>query len=151
MPDNNLPELRDIHLPEGVSAFPPAYGWWVILAALLGLIALVWLVLFLRRKSKKLYALYLLDNIRGSSSIAAAAEMSAILRRICVFKYKEAAALSGENWLKFLNAKTKQPLSGKAAELLLEAPYIPQESKCFAQSDVIRLRQFCQKWIGENL
>ncbi len=151
MPETNLPELRDIHLPEGVSPFPPAYGWWVILAAVLGLTALVWLILFLRRKSKKLYALYLLNNIHGSSLVAAATEMSAILRRICVFKYKEAAVLSGDEWLKFLNAKTKQPLSGKAAELLLEAPYVPAESACFAQGELIRLRQFCQSWIGENL
>lgn len=27
---DNLPELRDIHVPDGVSAFPPAYGWWVV-------------------------------------------------------------------------------------------------------------------------
>ena len=32
--EQNLPELRDIHLPEGVSAFPPAYGWWVILGGM---------------------------------------------------------------------------------------------------------------------
>ena len=39
MLDNNLPELRDIHLPDGVSAFPPAYGWWVILATIIALVA----------------------------------------------------------------------------------------------------------------
>ena len=32
---DNLPNLRDIHIPDGVSAFPPAYGWWVMLLALL--------------------------------------------------------------------------------------------------------------------
>ena len=43
MPDN-LPELRDIHLPDGVSAFPPAYGWWVVLLAILSIVAAVKLI-----------------------------------------------------------------------------------------------------------
>ena len=30
---NNLPEIRDIQIPDGVSFFPVAYGWWVVLAA----------------------------------------------------------------------------------------------------------------------
>ena len=50
--EQNLPELRDIHLPEGVSAFPPAYGWWVILGGILLLLLLTELFL-----SKKRYAL----------------------------------------------------------------------------------------------
>lgn len=50
--EQNLPELRDIHLPEGVSAFPPAYGWWVILGGILLLLLLTELFLIVRRKSK---------------------------------------------------------------------------------------------------
>ena len=150
MPDN-LPELRDIHLPDGVSAFPPAYGWWVILATIIALVALVYMISVIRRKSKKLYALHLLQNIYCNNTIASAVEMSGLLRRICIFKYKEAITLSGINWIKFLNSKTKKPLADKTAELLLNAPYIPQNSKGFAQSDVIALRQFCKNWIGENL
>lgn len=151
MLDNNLPELRDIHLPDGVSAFPPAYGWWVILATIIALILLVYMVKIIRRKSKKLYALHLLQNIYSSNTIASAVEMSNLLRRICIFKYKEAITLSGDEWINFLNSKTKKPLVGKSAELLLNAPYISQNSKVFAQSDVITLRQFCKNWIGENL
>lgn len=50
--EQNLPELRDIHLPEGVSAFPPASGWWVILGGILLLLLLTELFLIVRRKSK---------------------------------------------------------------------------------------------------
>ena len=151
MPENNLPELRDIHLPQGVDFFPIAYGWWVILAGILGLVALFFLIRFLRKKSKKLYALYLLKNITPTNPVIAAAQISVILRRICVFKYKEAATLAGNDWLQFLNAKTQKPLAGKAAELLLEAPYIPQNSKAFARADALNLQNFCKRWIGENL
>ena len=151
MPENNLPELRDIHLPDGVSLFPPAYGWWVILLALLVVILLVKLVLFLRTKSKKRYALYLLQNIYCNNSINSVVEMSAILRRICVFKYKEALVLSGDKWIEFLNSKVKQPLLGKPAELLINAPYIPENTKGYSKQDVISVRKFCKDWIGENL
>lgn len=68
MPDN-LPELRDIHLPDGVSAFPPAYGWWVILALIIGFLLLYYLVRLARIKSKKLYALHLLENINCNNSL----------------------------------------------------------------------------------
>lgn len=151
MPENNLPELRDIHLPDGVSAFPPAYGWWVILTGILGGLLLFYIILLLRKKSKKLYALHLLNNIYCNDTIASAVEMSAILRRICVFKYKDAATLSGEEWLKFLNSKSKAQISGKAAELLLNAPYIPSNSKGFERKDIVAIRKFCREWIGENL
>lgn len=151
MMENNLPELRDIHLPEGVPAFPPGYGWGIILLAVIGLVLLVHLIVLFRRKSKKRYALYLLENIYCNDSISSAVRMSEILRRICVFKYEEAATLIGDEWLSFLNSKTKIPLEGKASELLLNAPYIPENSKGYSRQDVVKLRQFCKRWIGENL
>ncbi len=150
MPDN-LPELRDIHLPDGVSAFPPAYGWWVILATIFGAIALFYLLKFLRSTSKKLYARHLLKRLDNLDVVPAAVGMSELLRRICVAKYPEAATLSGQKWLDFLNAGSKIKISGKPAELLLIAPYLPKEEKRFKQADAIVLKSFCQSWIGENL
>ena len=73
--EQNLPELRDIHLPEGVSAFPPAYGWWVILGGILLLLLLTELFLIVRRKSKKRYALYLLAHVRQENAVAAALQV----------------------------------------------------------------------------
>ena len=150
MPDN-LPELRDIHLPDGVSAFPIAHGWWLILAGIVLLFLLIQFMLYLRRYSKARYALKLLQNISNANVVKAAKEMSEILRRICVLKYKEAAILLGADWIDFLNQKTKNPIGGKTAELLINAPYIPQESSTYSQEDLESLRRFCQKWIGENL
>lgn len=150
MPDN-LPELRDIHLPtEGVSAFPPAYGWYVILVTLIVLLLLVRLFLYLRLKSKKRYAMRLI-NAFPSDNIEAAAQMSLILRRICVLKYKNAAALFGDKWIDFLNSHTKKKISNQAAALLNDAPYISRNSNKFKSQDVAELRKFCIEWIGENL
>lgn len=149
--DNNLPELRDIHLPEGVAVWPPAYGWWVILAVIAGLFILIETVLYLRRKSKKRYALRLIANIQYQNSIESAAEISAILRRICVYKYKEAITLTGRQWIDFLNRHSKAKIGGKAEQLLLDAPYISKETKTYTQDDFEKLSKFAAAWIGENL
>lgn len=148
---DNLPELRDIHVPDGVSMFPPAYGWWVILGIAVAGIILVELFVIIRRKSKKLYALRLLKNININNNILSAVQMSEILRRICVYKYKEAITLFGQDWISFLNEHAKQKISGKTAQLLLDAPYMALETQTYNQEDVNNLRDFCEKWIGENL
>ncbi len=147
----NLPELRDIHLPEGVSAWPPAYGWWVIFLGIVLAVLIFHIVKVIRRKSKKLYALHLLKNIYCNNTVAAVVEMSAILRRICVFKYPGAAVLSGTPWLDFLNSRSKHKIDGKPAELLINAPYMKEGAKGFSSADVLAVRAFCQNWIGENL
>ena len=149
--NENLPELRDIHLPEGVSVWPPAYGWWVILGGSLCFVLIVALFQLLRKKSKKLYALHLLKNIYCNNSLRSVVEMSALLRRICVFKYKEAMTLYGEDWLNFLNSHSSKKLEGESAQLLLDAPYMKNLPQDFKSGNVVRLRLFCQNWIGENL
>ncbi len=151
MMQDNLPELRDIHLPSGdISFFPPAYGWWVLAGALSAAVLLTWLARFLLRRSKKRYALKLLAAARRPD-LTSAVRMSEILRRICVYKYKTAAALFGMEWIEFLNRHTKEKISGKTARLLLDAPYINANSQVYDDKDVAELYRFCQRWIGENL
>lgn len=149
--EDNLPELRDIHLPDGVSMFPPAYGWWVILASVIAIFILINLAKYIRRKSKKLYAMRLIKHVHNQNIIASALQMSEILRRICVYKYKSAASLFGKEWIEFLNQHAKLKLEGKAANLLIDAPYIAQNTKNYNTEDVIVLQDFCKNWIGENL
>lgn len=149
--NDNLPELRDIHLPEGVSLFPIAYGWWLVLAAIILIILMIQFALYLRRYSKSRYAVKLLQNISAQNAVYAAEQMSEILRRICVLKYKNATTLLGKDWLNFLNAHCKNKLKGRPAELLINAPYIPQDSKNYSPEDAEALRDYCKEWIGENL
>ena len=150
MPDN-LPELRDIHLPDGVSIWPPAYGWWFILAAVI----LIWfsgrLFSFLRLKSKKIYAGRLLRETAFEKPVVAAAKMSEILRRICVVKYPQALSLSGKEWTDFLSLHAREALSEKMANLLQNAPYMPEDDDKVTDEDLKNLKDFCERWIGENL
>lgn len=148
---DNLPQLRDIHLPDGVSAWPPAYGWWIILLGIVAIIASVYLWQYIRRKSKKLYALRFLKKLEGQNSIKSAAAMSEILRRICIYKYPQAVSLNGQDWINFLTAHCKIKLTTKEHELLLNSPYMPENIADFSDDDINGLRMFCNSWIGENL
>lgn len=150
MPDN-LPELRDIHLPDEISVFPLGYGWWVILGAIILVIALYHLTKFIIKKSKKLYALKLLATTDLRAPLQSASLMSEILRRICIYKFPQAATLSGNEWIAFLNSKAEYKLEENAASLLKDAPYMPLAKKMSDDKSIVELKKFCQRWIGENL
>ncbi len=148
---DNLPELRDIHLPEeGVSIFPLAMGWWGILGTLLIMFLSLKLFLWIRRTSAKIYARHLMKQLQ-KNDINSAVKMSELLRRICKRKYPEAVAYSGDVWINFLNSHTKYKISDKVADLLKNAPFISETSNLFNENDVLDLRKFCEEWIGENL
>lgn len=148
---DNLPELRDIHIPSEVSIFPLAYGFWVLLLCLvLGFIIYKMVVSFIK-SSRKRYAKNLLKNIDTQNVISASCEVSNLLRRICVHKFPDAKSLSGKDWLEFLLKTSKITLTEKSAELLLNAPYIQKDSEKFDEKNLKSLMMFANNWIGENL
>ncbi|MCM1323142.1 MAG: DUF4381 domain-containing protein [Acetobacter sp.] len=148
---NNLPEIRDIHIPDDVSIFPLAYGWWIILAILLLSLCCFWIIRKAIKTSRKHYALKTLANISSDTPISAAIKISELLKRICASKYKNALALYGEEWLMFLNQHSDTKLDGKAANLLIYAPFIDVSNSSYSSQDIDKLRLFAKKWIGENL
>lgn len=149
--NDNLPELRDIHLPETTNfLWPIAYGWWLIAGTILGIIILYYAFSYYKRKSKKHYALKMLSKL-DINNFSSAAKMSEILRRICVYKYPQAAALFNDEWLEFLNSHSNSKLESSTAVLLLNAPYMSPQKTNTNLRDMQKLLDFCRKWIGENL
>lgn len=149
--NNNLPELRDIHIPEGVSAFPPAYGWYVLLGTVLLFFLCLHFYLIWRQRSRKRYALKLISELDYTNIIVSAIKISELLRRICIYRYPDAVSLSGQKWIEFLCSHTKYKLSEQSAELLLNAPYIDTSKHNFSQNCLDNLIKFAQSWIGDNL
>lgn len=147
----NLPELRDIHLPLGVSGFPPANGWWLLLLAIVVFALLLAFIKQWLRYNKKRYALRLINQTNEENAVLCALQCSEILRRICVHKYKHASALIGNDWADFLNAHCSQKLESNALDLLINAPYLNKNTKQFSINDAQQIKVFCHKFIGENL
>jgi hypothetical protein len=147
----NLPEIHDIYIPDGVSVFPLAYGWWVILATIICGIILFKFIIWSIKTSKKHYALNKLKKIDVTATVDAAVKMSELLRRICNVKYKKATALYGQEWIDFLNEHTSLKISGDAAKLLMFAPFMNKEDKTYQPQSAIEIKDFCHHWIGANL
>ena len=145
--------LRDIHLPDSVSWWPPAPGWWTVLALF---IAAVGLGLWLRRRriqkqrSAKLLSLRHLQTMRNAFAEHGdcqrlTQELSALLRRatISVYDREDTASLTGEAWLKFLDKNLgDRRFSQGPGRLLMEAPYQRRPS-----GDVSDLLRLCEAWI----
>lgn len=126
--------LRDIHLPDPISWWPPAPGWWLLALLSIALVALV--VFFIRRRRLyRISAIYLakqeLDRIkrdfktRQDKSVLVK-ELSELIRRLSIsrFKREETAALTGQAWLEFLDQKSNNKLfSNGVGRVLIEAPY----------------------------
>lgn len=107
---DNLPQLRDIHLPAEPSAWPPAPGWWVLgLLSLAVLVALLWLLRrHLRRRRRQRLLIAELDRLQPRSNDADAAPLylaalSQFLRRLARAVRTDAASLRGAEWIQFLD------------------------------------------------
>lgn len=145
--------LRDIHLPQAVSWWPPALGWWLIFAAAVFLVALSCLA-FLRRfylkpalKSEASKALDQIvkafdENLDAASCLS---QLSQFLRRVMVNKMNEKiGGVTGEAWLKLLDQMMGgDEFSQGVGKVLLKGPYTKDVSVKEAE-DLIHL---CRRWV----
>lgn len=124
--------LRDIHLPAPVGWWPPAIGWWLLLGVLLLLIAIgVWGYRRWRRVTPVKLALAALDELRadgGRSEVDKLRQLAILMKRVALSRgpREDIAALSGEDWLRWLDQKTGDTrFSDGPGRLLADAPYRP--------------------------
>lgn len=148
---NNLPEIHDIFIPNGVSMFPLAYGWWSLPLVALFIFFIIKFLFWSIKKSRKHYALKKLEKIDVQNPVDAALQMSELLRRICNLKYREASALYGEEWISFLNEHTTSKIAGDEAKLLVYAPFMQTDDMTYSCDNSKQLKNFCKTWIGVNL
>ncbi len=152
MPTEKL-ELRDIHLPDPVSWWPPAIGWWLLLfAIILCIILVIWLRKhgLKKNRSAKVLARKELDRIRQHyenhhDKKTLIEDLSVLLRRasLSVFPREESAGLTGEKWLRFLDqVMHDRRFSEGAGKALIAAPY--EKNPEFDADEVITL---CKEWI----
>src|SRR5512134_2522616 len=87
MPVADLP-LRDIHIPEAISWWPRAVGWWLILVLMPLLVGILyWLYQRLTRKTALKTARKLLKALKNDPSLddlAKLVQLSALLRRVAI-------------------------------------------------------------------
>jgi hypothetical protein len=149
MQPTELP-LKDLHLPEAISWFPPAIGWWLV-AVLIPLVIgfLYWFYQRLTRKTALKTAQKILAYIKNSpmNNANKLAELSALLRRVAISATPrtQIAGLTGQAWLAFLDGSLKNaPFTTGAGRCLADAPYrqsVPSEL------EISQLISLCEDWL----
>jgi hypothetical protein len=128
--------LRDIHGLDAVPWWPMAPGWWYVIGALglLLLLALVreWMIysgVWLGWRADARRQLRLLKKaLREDDPREVAGRLSELLRRIAMARSdrREAAGLTGDEWLQWLNAHDTSRFDWEQrGQMLLTAPYMP--------------------------
>ena len=97
----SLDRLADIVVPESISWWPPAIGWWVLLSVLLLAVIASAFVLY-RRWQRDAYRRQALFELQTANSHR---QINQILKRTAlqVFPRAEIASLTGKNWIQWLN------------------------------------------------
>lgn len=143
----DLSQLHDIHLPASVSWWPLALGWWLLLA-LLVVMLLVGFGFYRRyqRQRWRREALALLRQLQQQSLTPKmlVVEYSQLLRRVAISRFPrtEVAALTGEQWLVFLDQQMKVPGFQQQGRMLITAPY-----SATVEGDLDELSALCERWI----
>ncbi|MGI9272540.1 MAG: DUF4381 domain-containing protein [Woeseiaceae bacterium] len=130
--------LRDLHLPEAISWWPLAPGWWAVIALVLvglGFLLRAWLRIHARGAARR-YALRQLDSIvrvydEERNQVAFGASLSELLRRtmLAYSPRADVAGLTGEEWLHWLDRDLAQPVFADGpGRQLLDLPYRNPES-----------------------
>ncbi len=125
------PLLRDIHLPVEPSWWPPAPGWWLLAALVALALAYLGRSALRHRRERRWRGRVQAEVERIAATHAArpdparlAAELSGLLRRASLLLEPHAAALAGEAWLGFLDARVGgEDFSRGVGRVLLDAPW----------------------------
>ncbi len=148
-----LQALRDVHMPDPISWWPPAFGWWMIMGLLLiGGSLIIWAWAYRHRTRPRRLALAQLEQVKQHYAVHsddqwAITQVSNLLRRyaLAVFSRSRVAGLSGQSWLQFLdtNGHTNQ-FSDGPGQSLRSGPY--QQRVLGSAGDLIPL---IERWIQQ--
>lgn len=148
-----LQGLRDVHLPDPISWWPPAFGWWMIIGLLIiGGSMIFWAWTYRQRTRPRRLALAQLKEVKQqyaahSDDHWAVVELSHLVRRVALatFPRSQVAGLSGQSWLQFLDTTghTNQ-FSDGPGQSLRSGPY--QQRQAGSAADLIPL---IERWIKQ--
>ncbi len=147
---NEIP-LRDIHLPEAVSWWPPASGWWLLLMALIVLVlGSVFLWRWMKHKSLRKLSVIEYKNIvenfdQQQDSRLLLSQLSTLLRRILMsyLGRNHNAAITGDGWIKQLNTLARENCFSEEQEFLLSRGQFQRN----LDFDCLALLDSCESWI----
>ncbi|NYT32753.1 DUF4381 domain-containing protein [Rhizobium sp. WYCCWR 11128] len=160
MTDMALRSLHDIVVPAPVSWWPQAWGW-TLVAALLAFAALLVLLRWIRRHRCNAYkreALTLLEGVANrlrhpATRPDAIRDLAEVLKRtaLAAWPREEVASLSGDGWVRFLDAHDQDGAGDTLERLLDDFEYHGAEIVAGLPSNVCGdLVIAARKWIEQH-
>jgi hypothetical protein len=142
--------LRDVQMGMEPSWWPPALGWWLVVAVLFGVL-LPWLWRQSRRRKKRQQLMQYFDAVvqQAETPSMKVAAMSELLRRAARHIRPDADRLSGEAWLQFLD-DGMQPavfLQGAGA-LIQDGAFRPNVDAADVEALRVVARKRYAAWVG---
>ena len=148
---SSLP-LRDIHLPDSVSWWPPAIGWWLLVVLLIAAVVIfiiLWTKRLRHRRSPVYMARQSFEQIK--TEYAASGDKCMLVRNISILlrrtvistnPRKDTAALTGNEWLALLDKPMQgKPFSEGPGQVLATLPYRP-----YVDVETDTLLQLVDQW-----
>lgn len=117
-PADPLSGLNPLREPTAVGWWPPAPGWWLLLALVVTALTLLclWLLRRHQRNAYRRQGMRALQDIRvqwqeSSDAGQCLSQTNALLKAVALQAYpqRDVAAASGEHWQQFLNAQIGAP------------------------------------------
>lgn len=150
MDKNLLSQLRDIDGLDAIAWWPPAPGWWLMLATFVLMGMALWY--FMRRSAKppawKRQVLSALSDLRRETdNKRKAALLSALLRQMAMERHgrRACAGLEGSAWLDWLAQHDPAQFDWrKKGKVIVEAPYAPASP---SPQELDPLIDAAEKWV----
>jgi len=127
-------ELRDIHLPADPSIWPLAIGWWIAII-LIGIFAYFVVKKLIEIKNNKRLNVLMQQQLmvinndykKHNNKHQLAIEVSELLKRFVrhVLNDSHSTALTGEDWIEYLNDKAGTSVFNAFSNDMTQAQYLP--------------------------
>ncbi|MEX0619591.1 MAG: DUF4381 domain-containing protein [Pseudohongiellaceae bacterium] len=155
-----LAQLRDIHLPEPVSLWPPAPGWWLLGALLLAALVFGCVHAWRQYRRRKICSFALAELERCYIALEEALnadedadtvrvnfinEVNAVLRRVALwhFPHSHVASLGGKAWVDFIREKgDSSEMTDEIAQALGQGRF---QARC--EYDIAQLVSLGRRWV----
>lgn len=147
-------QLRDVDMPQEISWWPLALGWWILIA-LATIVAISALIYLLKKRKRNRYRKAALAELQAiysnwqndQQSAIYLQSANAILKRCLLHLSNDAASATrtGEAWIAVLNSYTKQRLSPQAETAIGIACY-----QADPQVDIGHIQLQVSRWIKSH-
>ena len=154
---NPLDQLRDIHLPEPISWWPPAPGWWLL--ALVACALLAWLIRFIYRRYKaKHYRRQALAQLKELKELQAGSDSQDQLRALfvllkqtanCAYPNRQPSSMAIDPFVEFLRFSCNQSVFSQPTGELQTLLYAKQTSE--QSHDIEALFEDARIWIKAHM